>query len=46
MSPSPMVRQIVIDNYIDLERMSEVALYKWLLNNIPQQTSSFIKFIK
>lgn len=46
MSPSPIVRQIIIDNYIDLERMPEVALYKWLLNNIPQQTSSFIKFIK
>lgn len=46
MSQSKDVRNIVIDNYITLERMSETTLYKWLLINIPKQNSSFIKYIK
>ena len=46
MSSNPIVRQIVMDNYITLERMTEHIVYKWLLNNIPKQNNSFIKFIK
>lgn len=46
MSPDQAVRDIVIDNYITLERMPEIALYKWLLANVPRQRSSFIRYIK
>ena len=46
MSFSEDVRNIVIDNYITLERMPEKTLYKWLLKNIPKQNSSFIRYIK
>lgn len=35
MSYSPLVRQIIIDNYITLQRMPEKPLYKWLLKVIP-----------
>lgn len=46
MSYDSRVRDIVLDNYIALERMPEKALYKWLLLNIPQQKSGFIRYIK
>jgi len=46
MSQNPSVRNIVIDNYITLERMPETILYKWLLTNIPKQNNSFIRYIK
>lgn len=46
MSPAANVRQIVLDNYLTLERMPEKALYKWLIMNIPKQTNSFIRYIK
>jgi len=46
MSNSSEVRNKVIDNYIILERMPEAILYKWLLVNIPKQSSSFIRYIK
>ena len=45
MSFNSKVRQIVLDNYITLERMSEPALYKWCLKTIPKQSSSFIRYI-
>ena len=35
MSYSPSVRQIIIDNYVTLQRMPEKPLYKWLLDVIP-----------
>lgn len=40
------VREIVLDNYLTLERMPEKTLYKWLLIKIPQQKTGFIKYIK
>lgn len=46
MSFSEEVRNIVIGNYITLERMPEKTLYKWLLKSIPKQNSSFIRYIK
>lgn len=46
MSPNAVVRQIVIDNYIQLERMPEKQLYRWLLYNIPKQHSKFIRYIR
>lgn len=46
MSANPAVRNVVIDRYMRLERMPDVALYKWLLQNIPRQNSGFIRYIK
>ncbi len=46
MSSCAQVRDIVIDNYIDLERMPEKSLYRWLIDNIPQQRNTFIRYIK
>ena len=46
MSPSIQVRQIVLDNYMTLERMPEAILYKWLLTSIPKQSNSFIRYIR
>jgi hypothetical protein len=46
MSSNYQVRQIVLDNYLTLERMPEKALYKWLLMNIPKQNNSFIRYIR
>lgn len=46
MSNNDNVRNIVIGNYITLERMPAKVLYKWLIGNIPQQKNIFIKYIK
>ena len=46
MSTNSSVRDIVLDNYVTLERMPEPILYKWLLANIPRQRSSFIRYIR
>ena len=46
MSYSPAVRQLIIDNYIALQRMPEKPLYRWLLQKVPKQPSGFIKYIK
>lgn len=40
------VRQIVLDNYLTLERMPEKMLYMWLIKAIPKQNYSFIKYLK
>lgn len=46
MSQSAQVRQVILDHYLTLERMPEDIMYKWLLKSIPQQSSSFIRYIK
>lgn len=46
MSFSPAVRNVVLDNYIILERMPEKILYRWLMKNIPKQNNGFIRYIK
>ena len=46
MSTNPQVRQIVLNNYITLERMPEKVLYLWCLKSIPKQRNSFIKYIR
>jgi len=46
MSPDPRVRQIVLDNYVSLERLDDKVLYRWLMEKLPRQKSGFIKFIK
>ena len=46
MSPCSQVRDVVIDNYIVLENKQKKSLYKWLIENIPQQRNTFIRYIK
>lgn len=46
MSTNPAVRDVVINRYLRLERMPDAALYKWLLRNIPKQSSGFIRYLK
>ena len=46
MSNYEAVRNVVLENYVVLERMEEKLLYKWLLRNVPRQRSSFIRYIR
>ena len=46
MSLNPKVREIVLDNYLSLERMPETIQYLWLSEAIPKQKSTFIRYIK
>lgn len=46
MSQNEQIRNFILTNYISLERMPEKILYKFLLNSIPKQYNSFIKYIK
>ena len=46
MSYSNDVRQVVLDNYLTLERMPAEVQYKWLLKAVPKQKLSFIKYIR
>ena len=41
------VAKIVLENQVSLERMSDnKRVYRFLLNNVPQQKSGFIRYIK
>lgn len=43
----PEVARIVLENQISLERMPNNKLvYRFLMNNVPQQKSGFIRYIK
>lgn len=46
MSPSSIVRSIVLNNYLMLERMPAEVQYLWLLKAIPKQRSTFIRYIR
>lgn len=46
MHSKPEVRNVIFVNQIALDRMSGRNLYWFLLNTIPRQSSSFIKYIK
>ena len=46
MSNNPKVRDVVLDNYLVLERMPEEVQYLWLLRAIPKQNSTFIRYIR
>lgn len=46
MHTKPEVRNVVFVNQIALDRMSGRNLYWFLLNVVPRQSSSFIKYIK
>ena len=46
MSYSSQVRDVVLQNYMTLEKMPDKVLYKWLLSNVPRQKSGFIRYIR
>ena len=46
MSPNAAVREVVLDNYLTLERMPSEVQYLWLLKKVPQQRSTFIRYIR
>lgn len=46
MHTSQIVRNVVLANQKSLEQLPPAILYKFLLFNIPQQQSAFIKYIK
>lgn len=46
MSPNPNVRDIVLDNYLALERMPAEVQYSWLMKKIPKQRNTFIRYIR
>ena len=46
MSLNKEVRQIVLDNYLTLERMPDKIQYLWLIKAIPRQHSTFIRYIR
>lgn len=46
MSLDSRVRQVVLDNYLTLERMPEKAMYLWLIRAVPKQKSTFIRYIR
>ena len=46
MSPNPAVRDVVLDNYLSLERMTAECQYMWLMKKIPKQNTTFIRYIR
>lgn len=46
MHPNQAVRDIVLDNYVSLERLDEKTAYYWLLLHIPRQKSGFIRYVR
>lgn len=46
MSLNQKVRDIVLSNYLTLERMPDKIQYLWLLRVIPKQNSTFIRYIR
>lgn len=46
MHPNSAVRDVVLNNYMSIERMSEQMAYLWLIKAIPQQRSGFIRYIR
>ena len=46
MSMNPKVRDVVLDNYMSLERMPDTVQYLWLIKAIPRQNSTFIRYIR
>lgn len=46
MSTSAEVRDVVLSNYLALERMPDAVQYLWMLRAIPKQNSTFIRYIR
>ena len=46
MSLNSAVRDVVLDNYLTLERMPAEVQYHWLMKKIPRQRNTFIRYIR
>lgn len=46
MSLNPAVRQVIFDNQLSLDRMTNKDHYRFLLGAIPRQMNSFIKYVR
>lgn len=46
MSTNAATRDMVLDNYLQLERMPAEIQYLWLLKKIPRQKNTFIRYIR
>ena len=46
MSLNSAVRDVVLDNYLTLERMPAEVQYNWLMKKIPRQRNTFIRYIR
>lgn len=46
MSTNPNVREVILSNYMQLERMPDAVQYLWLLRAVPKQNSTFIRYIR
>ena len=46
MHPQEKIRDVVLDNYLMLERMNEKNLYLYLLDKIPRTSMTFIKYLR
>lgn len=46
MHANPDVRNVVLDNYVVLEKLDEKTLYLWLLKKIPKVSNSFIRYLR
>ena len=46
MHTNSRIRDIVVKNYLALERMPDNVQYLWLLKNIPYSPNTFIKYIR
>lgn len=46
MCTNKKTRDIVLSNYLALERMPEAVQYLWLLRAVPKQSSTFIRYIR
>lgn len=46
MHPNSLVRDVILSNYLNLERMPDKYLYLWLIKAVPKQNITFIKYLK
>lgn len=46
MHPQEKIRDVVLDNYLMLEKMNEKNLYLYLLGKIPKTSMTFIKYLR
>lgn len=46
MHPNTQVQDLVLSNYLLLEKMTTDKVYYWCLKNVPRQRTTFIKYIR
>ena len=46
MVPDQRAQDLVIRNYVQLERLDDKTLYAWLIRNVPRQRSGFVRYVR